>query len=145
MPSAEVKEATRREWRELCFFYERDDLTEIWRIGGYVHSLRNFARLVRDYALEPDHESLSEHQHFGPYMYLEIGSWNHPEITNNWIAGPLRDLFTLASLIENVATRSAVGDRVSLRHPFAPQSAYDLIVEVQDDAFDPARADPHCW
>ena len=88
---------------------------------------------------------MSEHEHFGPYMFLEIGTWSQPEITNHWIAGPLKDLSSLASLIESVADTSPVGERVSLRRLFAAESPYDLIVEVKDDAFDPAREDPQCW
>jgi len=145
MPSAETNEATRGEWRDLGFFYDRDDASKSWRIAGTVHGLRKFARLVRDHALNSKNDSLSEHEHFGPYMYLEIGTWSHPEITSHWIAGALRDLSTLASLIESIADRSPVGERVSLRHLFAPESPYDLIDEVQDEAFDPAREDPQCW
>ena len=112
---------------------------------GTVQGLQRFAHLVRAYAFNSKNESLSEHEHFGPYMFLEIGTWSHPEITSHWIAGSLRDLSTLASLIESVAERSAVGDRVSLRHQFAAESPYDLIIEVQNEPFDPARADTQCW
>ena len=145
MPSAEANEATRGEWRDLGFFYDRDDASNSWRIAGTVQGLRKFAGLVRDYALNSKNESLSEHEHFGPYMFLEIGTWSQPEITNHWIAGPLKDLSTLASLIESVADLSPVGERVSLRRLFAAESPYDLIVEVKDDGFDPAREDPQCW
>lgn len=145
MPSVEANEATRGEWRDLGFFYDRDDASKSWRIAGTVQGLRKFARLVRNYALNPKNESLSEHEHFGPYMSLEIATWSRPEITSHWIAGPRKDLSTLAALIESVADRSPVGERVSLRHFFASESPYDLIVEVQDDAFDPAREDPQCW
>ena len=145
MPSAETNEATREEWRDLGFFYDRDDASNSWRIAGTVHGLRKFARLVREYALNPRNESLSEHEHFGPYMFLEIGTWSQPEITSHWIAGPLKDLSSLASLIESVADTSSVGERVSLRRLFAAESPYDLIVELKDDAFDPPREDPQCW
>ena len=145
MPSAEANEATREEWRDLGLFHDRDDASNSWRIAGTVHGLRKFAGLVRDYASNPRNESLSEHEHFGPYMFLEIGTWSQPEITNHWIAGPLKDLSSLASLIESVADTSPVGERVSLRRLFAAESPYDLIVEVKDDAFDPAREDPQCW
>jgi hypothetical protein len=78
-------------------------------------------------------------------MSLEIGTSVQPERTNHWIAGPLKDLSTLASSIESVADTSPVGERVSLRRLFATESPYDLIVAVKDDAFDPAREDPQCW
>jgi len=78
-------------------------------------------------------------------MSLEIGTSVQPERTNHWIAGPLKDLSTLASSIESVADTSPVGERVSLRRLFATESPYDLIVAVKDDAFDPDREDPQCW
>ena len=143
MPAAEANEATRKEWRNLGFFYDRDDESNSWRIAGTVHGLRKFAGLVRDCALNPKNESLPEHEHFGPYMSLEIGTCSQPEITNHWIASPLEDLSTLASLIESVPIYRRLASAYS---PFAflLPTHYDLIVEVKDDAFDPAREDPQC-
>ncbi len=140
-----VKEATRAEWRNLGFFYDREDTSRTWRIVGSVAGIGKFARTVREYALNPRNETLSEHQHFGPYIYLEIGTAHRPEITDHWIAGPLQSLADLATLIDQAAERAEVGDSTSLRQAFAPESTYDLVIEVQNEAFDPAREDPKCW
>lgn len=140
-----LNEATRAEWRNLGFFYDREDTSRTWRIVGSVTGIRKFARKVREYALNPRNETLSEHQHFGPYMYLEIGTALRPEITDHWIAGPLQSLADLATLIDQAAERAQIGDSISLRQAFAPESTYDLVIEVRHEAFDPAREDPHCW
>jgi hypothetical protein len=140
-----VNEATRREWHELGFFYDRDDHSKSWRIVGTVAGLGAFAKLVRAYASEPKHAPLSEHEHFGPYMYLELGTWTEPEITDHWIAGPRTAMDSLAQLIERSILGLAVGGSASLREAFAPRSAYDLVLELRGEPFDPASEDKECW
>jgi hypothetical protein len=140
-----VNEATRREWRELGFFYDRDDDAKAWRIVGTEAGLGTFAKLLRAYASEPKHDVLSEHEHLGPYMYLEIGTWTEPEITDHWIAGPRTALGALAQLIERSIPELRVGGSVSFREAFAPKSAYDLVLELRAEPFDPAKDDSECW
>ena len=145
MPTEEIDEATRREWRELGFFYDRIEGSKEWLIRGSRHGLVRFARLVCEYTNDPRNGQLSEHEHFGPYMYLEVGTWQGPEITHHWIAGTLEDLKSLSVVIREKASKAAPGDRLLLRQDYAPNSPYELALEVQDDGFDPATADPHCW
>ena len=145
MPSEATNEATRREWRELGFFYDRNDEAKEWHIVGSKQGLATFARLIQRYASNPRNEALSEHDHFGPYMYLKIATWSTPEITDEWIAGPLKDLSQLSSVIEDKLRELKCGDRVMLRQSYAPTSPYDLVLEMRDDDFDPARADRSCW
>src|SRR5262245_2429318 len=112
MPSEKVNEATRREWRELGFFYERDDPRSTWLIRGSRTGLLTFARVVREYSNDPRRQQLSEHEHFGPYGYLEIGTWRSAEITDHWIAGTLADLNRLSSLVEEQVLKAKTGDRL---------------------------------
>ena len=145
MPSPEINEATRREWRELGFFYDRIDSAKEWRIAGSKGSLRRFGRILRDYVADTRNDVISEHEHYGPYMYLEIGTWTSSEITDHWIAGPLDKLLELAEVVETRIDTAAVGDEIKLREVFAPASPYELVLEVKDESFDPAVADPACW
>ena len=72
-------------------------------------------------------------------MTLEIGASHQTEITEQWIGGPLVELLRLAMLIEQSAQDNVVGKRIALRsNPMAP---YELVLDVRDDAFDPALAD----
>jgi hypothetical protein len=145
VPSEATNEATRREWRELGFFYGRDDEAKVWHIAGSKQGPATFARLIQRYVSNPRNEALSEHDHLGPYMYLTIGTWSAPEITNYWIAGPLKDLSHLSSIINDKLCELKCGDQMTLRPAFAPTSPYDLVLEMRDDEFDPARADRNCW
>lgn len=136
---------TQREWRELGYFYERNDETKEWRLQGAKAGLRKFATALREYAGNPRNEIVSEHEHFGPYRYLEIGTWPTSEITDHWIAGPLNEIRELASMVDGHLNMASVGDCICLRAVFAPVSAYEFVLEIQDDRFDPAMADRDCW
>jgi hypothetical protein len=141
VPSQATNEATRREWRDLGFFYDRDDARRKWRIVGSRNGLLAFARLLQRYASNPRNEGLSEHDHFGPYMYLKIGTSNVPEITDDWIAGTQQDLLHLSSIVEGKLRDAKQGDQIALRDTYAPTSPYELVLEVCEDGFDPVRAD----
>jgi hypothetical protein len=141
MPSQGTNRATRREWRELGFFYLLDKDAKEWRVVGSVTGLRKFARLVQTYASDPRSIQISEHIHLGPYGYLEIGTWHVPLITEHWIAGPLPDLLRLFALLNERIAGARIGEILKIREAYAPASPYELILELRDDAFDPARAD----
>ena len=140
MSSEAANEATRRAWRELGFFCDRNDAAKEWRIVGSVKGLRKFASEIRKYASNPANDRLSEYTQFGPAMNLEIGTSHQTEITEQWIGGPLVELLRLATLIERSAQDNVVGKRIALRSNFSPMSPYELILDVRDDAFDPALA-----
>ena len=71
MANVSFDASTRREWRELGFFYDRDDAVRKWRIVGTAERLQRFASLIAAYASDATNDAPSEHQHFGPYMFLE--------------------------------------------------------------------------
>lgn len=140
MPS----EAASRAWRELGFFCGRNDAAKEWRIVGSVKGLRKFAAEIRMYASNPANDRLSEYTQFGPAMNLEVGTSHQTEITEQWIGGPLVELLRLATLIERSAQDNVVGKRIALRSNFSPMAPYELVLDVRDEAFDPASADPTC-
>ena len=55
----------------LGFFYDRDDASKEWILVGSRAGLQRFADLLHAYVADPRHETLSEHEHYGPYMYLD--------------------------------------------------------------------------
>jgi hypothetical protein len=77
-------------------------------------------------------------------MNLEVGTSHQTEITEQWIGGSLVELLRLAGLIERSAQDNVVGKRIALRASFSPMSPYELILDVRDDAFDPALAGLTC-
>jgi hypothetical protein len=139
-----ASESTRKAWRELGFYCGKNDAAKEWRIVGSVAGLRKFAAEIRAYASNPANDRLSEYAQFGPAMNLEIGTSHQPEITEQWIGGPVVDLLRLATFIERSAQPNVVGKSVALRSNFSPMAPYELILDVRDDAFDPASADPTC-
>ena len=144
MSSNKINQMTQREWRELGFFYDRDDDTKEGRLQGSRAGLHKFPSALRDYAAHPGHAALSEHEHLGPYYYLEIGTWSSPEITDHWIAGPLPRLQEMADSVDTCLVAASAGDCICLRALFAPSSSHELVPQVQDDDFDPAAADAAC-
>ena len=145
MPSEQTNVATRREWRELGFFYDRSDVEKRWRIVGTRVGLNCFCDELIAFADNPENQSKSEHVHLGPYMYLEFGSWPEPQITDHWIAGPLSALHALGDVIRSKLASATVGAVLSLRDAFAPGSPCDLVLELRDEEFDPAKEDAACW
>ncbi len=145
MPSERLNERTRREWRELGFFYDRDDDVKAWRIVGSSVGLLRFSQALARYAADPKNQALSEHQHFGPYLYLEVGTWDEPEITSHWVAGSPAALLALSQAVAEAVPRLSLNESVSLRPVYSPRSPYDLVIERRVDGFDPAREDPLCW
>jgi len=139
-----ANESTRRAWRELGFYCGKNDAAKEWRIVGSVAGLRKFASEIRAYASNPANDRLSEYAQFGPAMNLEIGTSHQPEITEQWIGGPVADLLRLATFIERSVQANVVGKSVALRSNFSPMAPYELILDVRDEAFDPASADPTC-
>lgn len=143
MPSEATNQATRREWRELGFFYDRNDELKIWRLIGSRSGLLRFRDALLEYADNSRNDYQSEHQHLGPYWYLEIMTWPEPGFDDHAIRGSLPDLVRLATIIEAKLTTAHPGDEICIREEFAPNTPYALALEVRKDDFDPAEADPN--
>jgi hypothetical protein len=92
--------ATRREWRELGFFYDSDDEARAWRLTGSRAGLLRFRDALRSYVANPTNALESEHQHYGPYMYLKIATLPNTGFDKDSIHGSLSDLTRLANLVE---------------------------------------------
>jgi hypothetical protein len=140
MPS-DSTELTRREWRELGFYYERDDPNQTWVFIGSRAGLLQFSQLLLEYVANPRHAAISEHDHYGPYWYLKVATWHQPIIDED-IRGPLEDLRRLAELVRARLEGAEPGAQIAIREEFAPDSLYSLVFNVREDGFDPASADP---
>jgi len=142
MPSDATNEATRQEWRSLGFFYELDDPAKVWRLVGSRSGLLRFRDALLEYAADPSNADDSEHEHYGPYMYLEIMTWPEAGFDHHAIHGTLSDLKRLAKLVEAKLAVIPHGEIIRIQSEFALNSPYGLILEVREDGFDPAEADP---
>jgi hypothetical protein len=142
MPSQATNIATRREWRELGFFYDRDDQARVWKLTGSRAGFLRFRDMLLRYAANPRNVSKSEHQHYGPYMYLELMTWPEAGIDEHAIRGEPKDLARLAALVENKLAAALPGSSVLIQQEFATNSPYGLVLNLREDTFDPAAADP---
>lgn len=138
----QIDEQTREEWRELGFFYDQDETARYWRLIGSREGLAKFPALLTEYVSDERNASLSEHEHYGPYWYLKIVTWNQPEIGKDDIRGTLDDLRRLAEIAKRNLENVEPGDTFEIDEEFAPNNEFSLRFEVQEDDFDPASPDP---
>jgi hypothetical protein len=141
MPSNATNQATRREWRELGFFYDRDDESKVWQLIGSRTGLLRFRDALCSYAADPRNELKSEHEHYGPYGYLEVMTSPEAGIDDHAIRGSLADIARLATVIEDKLAAALPGSTIRIQEEFAADSPYGLILDVREDNFDPASAD----
>src|SRR5947209_7796084 len=137
-----MDEATRREWRELGFYYDRDDDAKVWKLTGSRRGLLGFRDALPKYVADPRKATISEEEHYGPYKYLEVMTWPEPGFDGHAIRGSLQDLLRLADLIDTKLDTALAGTSVLIRDEFSINSPYSLILELRDDEFDPSDADP---
>jgi hypothetical protein len=142
MPSDATNRATRREWRELGFFYDRDDQAKVWKLTGSRPGLLRFRDILFSYAASTRNATQSEHEHYGPYSYLEIVTSLEAGFDEHGIRGPVADLARLAALIETKLATARPGSIVRIQEEFAIDSPYALVLDLREDEFDPAAADP---
>jgi hypothetical protein len=140
--SDKINELLETEWRKLGFYYDRDDQRKEWRLIGSKKGLLGFARLLLEYVANPRNAIKSEHEHYGPYSYLEVMTWDKPGIDDHSIHGSLSDLKQLSILIEQSVTSAKVGSSVPLGKKFVENPKYNLVFEVREENFNPASADP---
>jgi hypothetical protein len=140
-PSEATNQATREEWRELGFFYERIDEPPCWRFVGSAAGLANLVKLLDAYVRDPRNETISEHEHYGPYMYLKVQTSESPEIDSQSIRGTLADLARLRDLVANGLRELRPGQTLAIGPEYSPAVSFPLRLEVREPKFDPASAD----
>jgi len=142
-PAAELTtDQIKQQWRILGFFCELDDRDRTWTLTGSREGLLRFRDLLLDYIAEPKHDLQSEREHYGPYGSLEVMTWPEAGFDGQSIRGSLPDLARLAGLVETKLAAAQPDSVVLIREEFAPDSAYTLRLDIRDDWFDPASADP---
>jgi hypothetical protein len=138
----DVAALIRDDWRDLGFFYRRDDATRSWRLLGSRTGLMRFIHLLTDYAVKASHSRIGEHDHFGPHMYLTVQTAEEADITERAIYGRLEDISRLARLVRTRLQAASPGERIVIRDEYASCAEYSVLLEVQDESFDPSSLDP---
>src|SRR5271170_5701163 len=117
-------EDTRDDWRKLGFYYDKDDSK--WLFVGDKKGLQQIVQLLRDYASDLSNEGLSEHQHYGPYMYLEIMTATERQIDKHAISGTLNDLKYLADIIDKKLASCKPNDKFAIGSEYVADAKLDL-------------------
>jgi len=104
--------------------------------------LLQFRDALLEYVADPSNAYDSEHEHYGPHMTLEIMTWPEAGFDDHAIHGTLPDLKRLAELVEAKLAVVRPGETAGIQDEFALNSPYGLVLEVREDGFDPAEADP---
>lgn len=130
------------QWRNLGFFYDINDEEKSWHIIGTKQGLLKFYNLLVDYIKDPQHDEISAHEHYGPYMYLEIMTWEKAYINDHAIQGRMEDLQRLAEIFKSKLSDALVGHHFIIGREYSSDSDYSICVEVMEDGFDPALFDP---
>jgi hypothetical protein len=138
MPGEDIRERIRREWRELGFYYDRNDETKSWRIVGSRSGLLRFREILLEYADDTSNDYKSEHEHYGPH-WLKIMTWPEPGFDEYAIRGSLPDLKRLADIVGSKLTVAKMGETICIRDEFAVGTPYSLTLEIREDGFDPAH------
>src|ERR1700761_4282854 len=97
--SEKTRQATIRDWRKLGFYYEVNELKRRWEFRGSREGLRKLGELLIAYAGEHDENCDSEHEHYGPYMYLKVMTRDEMAFTERGIEGPLEKIGELGRAI----------------------------------------------
>lgn len=140
--SEAAKIATRQEWMTLGFYYISNDDNKIWTFVGSRWGLAQFVSLLRAYIANPSSKKLSEHQHYGPYMYLKVTTSRYPSIDKYGINGQCADIDRLANIIEQKLSQITPGETFVISSEYIPDCEYSLVFEAKNDGFNPASADP---
>jgi len=75
-------------------------------------------------------------------MYLKVMTWPEAGFDEHAIRGTPSDLGRLARIIEVNVAAAQPGSTISIRDEFSSASPYTLVLEMREDGFDPASADP---
>jgi hypothetical protein len=141
MNSSEIiNELTREEWRSLGIYYERNESQ--WLLIGSRPGMRRFCGLLRECGRDSQKGDIGMHQHFGPYMYLELITWEKPAIGDHGIYGRPDDFERLAALIEEKLAAAKTGNTFLLDQEYSAENTFTLKFEIREDEIDPASLDP---
>lgn len=134
---------TIEEWRQLGFYYDlvEKGSTKEWQFSGSKKGLSNFAEILTSYTDNGKNDSLSEHEHVGPYNYLKIMTWYKPVITDQYFAGTIQDLKALANLICEKLKSTQEGEAFSIDADYGVDNTAATNFLVKADTFDPASMD----
>ena len=130
-------------WRELGFYYylEESANKNEWRFYGSKYGLQNFIKLLEDYTNKLANDFPSEHQHYGPYSYLKIMTWDKAVITENYIAGTIKDLNKFKTILADKLQNLRAGQSFKIDKEYGIDNTATANFFVMKHDFDPVSMD----
>ena len=139
----DIDQRIKDEWRELGFYYDLEESLNKneWKFYGSKQGLSNFVKLLEDYTNKSANGLLSEHDHFGPYSYLKIMTWDKPVITENYIAGTIKDLNSFKNILAEKLEKVPVGQSFTIDKEYGIDNTATAKFFIMKDDFDPVSMD----
>jgi hypothetical protein len=139
----DIDQRIKDEWRELGFYYDLEESAykNEWKFYGSRQGLYNFVKLLEDYTNNPTNDFLSEHDHYGPYSYLKIMTWNKAVITDNYIAGTITDLKNFKNIIADKLEKVQAGQSFTIDKEYGVDNTAIAKFFIMNDDFDPVSMD----
>lgn len=122
-------------------YFDFDDEKLCWKIQGSKKGINKFCQLLIKYAHNDLNKPISEHQHYGPYLYLKFVTWDEPKITSDAIFGSLDDFIRLSDMIRKSLTKTVPNSSFIICNEYASNAEASILIQITDDEFDPASAD----
>jgi len=132
-----------KEWRGLGFWYDMLDKGDRgeWIFHGSKTGFNNFVKSLNAYVNDPRNKELSEHEHYGPYSYLKVMTWDKPVIAKDYFAGTLPDIERLADLISQKLENSKEGDVFTVDKEYGVENSASATFFIEAEGFDPISLD----
>ena len=139
----DIDQRTKDEWRELGFYYdlEESETKNEWKFYGSRQGLQSFVNLLEDYTSNPANDFLSEHDHYGPYGYLKVMTWNKPTITENYIAGTIEDLKNFRTILADKLKKFQAGQSFTIDKDYGVANTAIATFFIMENNFDPVSMD----
>ncbi len=139
----DIDQRIKDEWRELGFYYDLEESAykSEWKFYGSKLGLQNFIKLLEDYTNKSANDFLSEHDHYGPYSYLKIMTWDKAVITGNYIAGTIKDLKNFKNIIVDNLEKTQAGQSFTIDKEYGVDNTASATFFIIKDGFDPVSMD----
>ena len=141
MNRSELNENIREEWRELGFYYDFSKEKNQWIFVSSKAGLLKFCELLDKYILNPNNWNISAHDHYGPYMYLKVLTWNEAIISEHAIVGTIDDLGRLSNLLKDKLMSVKTFDSFYIDKEYSLRNEAILCFDIKEDEFDPSSLD----
>ncbi len=139
----DIDQRIKDEWRKLGFYYDREESANKseWKFYGSKQGLYNFVKLLEDYTNNSNNDFLSEHIHYGPYSYLKIMTWDKAVITENYIAGTIKDLKNFKNVIADKLEKVQAEQNFKIDKEYGIDNTATAEFFIMKDDFDPVSMD----